>query len=131
MDQSILNAVFPVLEKRKKIELKEVEFMKLSIDFFPNGGNIRLTEITQGSLPYLVHYAGDVRDRKLDKMRGTEVLMEFKKPYYSKLSFVERGLDKLQDILNSNNILSFFLLKKNRVWIEIFNNSKKDFSLKD
>lgn len=130
VDQSILNAAFPVLGKRKEIELVDVEFMKLSIDFFANGRDIKVQEIRRGTLPYLVHYAGDVRDRQIDKMRGKEVLKEFKKLYYSNLSFVEKGLDKLQDILNTNKTLSFFLLKKNRVWIEIFNKLQKIFQLK-
>ena len=125
VDQSILNAVIPVLKNRKKIEVAELEYMKLSIDFFSGEVNNDFDKIKEGKNAFMVHYAGEFRDRNLSKMRGEQILGGFRNLYYTNLSNFERWLDKVQDIYNSNKLISFLLLKSNRLWIEIVNRIAK------
>ena len=121
VDQSILNAVIPVLRKRENIKVSTVEFMKLSCEFFKNEENDDIIKLHNMKLPYIVHYAGDVRTPNLDKMKGSKVLKEFKKMYYSEMSNFEQSYDRIQDFLTTNSLLTKILYKKNRFIIEVLN----------
>ena len=117
VDQAILNALLPSLFAEKRIKLQAIEFFK---------GSVFLTEIENNTIEilekkqeYLIHWAGDIRTIKLNKMVGYAVLNFFQSSYEERLGFFEKIYHNYQNILNSISILTKVKLKRNRLKIEI------------
>lgn len=129
VDQAVLNAVLPVISKRKNIKIGTGQFMQWSVTFFNNIHNQNFENIQNSSFPYIVHYAGDVRTFKLGEMKGADILKTFKKQYSNKLSSISQYLDGLQDRCMANKSLNYLLYKRNRILIELQNRFKSNNSL--
>ncbi|MDP4286096.1 MAG: hypothetical protein Q8891_16925 [Bacteroidota bacterium] len=123
-DQPILNMVMPVVRKEQNIEINVLTFMILSPQFFLNSTNNNFDKFLDGKTEIMVHYAGDTRDYKLDKMRGNLLLKGIRKEYHLKLSRFRRTLDILQDKIYANKRINKILYLRNRAWIELMNTIK-------
>lgn len=121
VDQAVLNAALPVLARRKNVVINTLEYMQWSVSFFGDKDKFKFVDFKDGKNEYLVHYAGDTRVRQIEKMRGADLLQNFRDQYYTKLTPIGRLLDKLQDKITTLDFYNKFLYKKNRVLIELQN----------
>jgi hypothetical protein len=121
VDQAVLNAVLPVLTKRKNVLINTLENMHWSVSFFGDNDNFKFADFRDGENKFLVHYAGDKRVRPIKKMRGANLLKNFQDQYYTRLTLKGKLLDKLQDNITTLAFYNKFLYKKNRVLLELQN----------
>jgi len=125
VDQSILNIVIPINMKNGSIKVSTVPYMLWSVDFFKDPTNQSIEKFSNGDdHPFLVHYAGDVRTHIIKMMKGSEILLFFRKFYYSKLTNFEIRLDRIQDRLAAYKPLARILYYKNRVLLELRKKTK-------
>ena len=121
VDQSILNCLLPVLAAENKLTLSETDYMLWSGNFFDGGNKDNVETIRDPSnLPYLLHYAGDLRTYKIEKMRGRNILAFFKTEYYRRLSAAGRIFSAWQDWWYSQRWFNRILFKKNRLMMKLF-----------
>lgn len=120
-EQSILNVVLPIIFKSNNIKPGLVDFMKWSVSFFENIENNNADFLVQGNCQYLLHYAGDVRTQKLEKMKGFGLLRFFKNVQNNHLNSFEKLYSNFQDVLYSNRYLNWILYKFNRIKMKFFN----------
>ena len=121
VDQSILNAVIPVLMKRKNLQVGKVIFMCWSVTFFAQSENNDVNRFLDGNTPLMVHYCGDVRIHKLDEMKGNNLLKFFREYYYLKLSPTENIFDRLQDKISASNKINGIMYRNNLRIIKLLN----------
>jgi hypothetical protein len=119
-DQSLFNAVLPIMFKEEKIKHAGIEFMQWSGSFFDKEENNNIEAYLDGSLEFLVHYAGDTRVTDLSKMNGSNLLLFFKKEYESKLTPIQICLSNWQDKFNENKRITRLRYLKNAVLIKYF-----------
>jgi len=117
VDQAVLNAVIPVLAKRENVSIDTLDYMEWSVSFFEKPERTTFQYFQNGTTEYLVHYAGDIRTTRLEKMKGADLLLSFRNNYQSRLSKFSRFLDSLQDNITSLSFFTSFLYKCNRVKI--------------
>jgi hypothetical protein len=118
VDQSILNALLPALKNQNRISLYGIEFMKASGEFFRENVN-NSVNILDKNLDFLIHWAGDVRDRDLRKMNGYELLNFFQENFEAGLTSIQKIRHRCQNLINATGFLRLIKLKKNRIFIEI------------
>lgn len=113
VDQSILNAVIPVLEMENKISVETKDFMKWSVSYFEKEENDNVAEIKGGGKYILIHYCGDIRTHRLSKMKGEKLLKFYQQHYRRRLPSFHRLLDPIQNAVQSNKVLLKFHNWKN------------------
>lgn len=123
-DQPILNMAIAVLQKDQNLEINTLTFMILSSQFFVDHTNNDFEKFRSGESQLMIHYAGDTRNYKLDKMKGNLLLKGIKKEYHLKLYRFHRMLDVLQDKLYSDKSINKILYLRNKVWIELIKKVK-------
>jgi hypothetical protein len=121
VDQAVLNAILPVLSKRKNIKIGTCHFMEWSVTFFSDNYNCKFEDLIHKSFPFIIHYAGDIRTFKLEEMRGAQILITYRQQYYANLSKAEIWKDKLQDKLYSVNWVTQVLYRKNWLLMKFLN----------
>jgi hypothetical protein len=114
-EQSILNVIFPIICKEKNITLGIADFMKWSVSFFNDEKNDDINLLLDGKCDYLLHYAGDIRNNQLLKMKGYHLLTFFRNEYNKKLNYFQQKYSNAQDVLHSNKLLNKLLYKLNRL----------------
>jgi lipopolysaccharide biosynthesis glycosyltransferase len=86
-DQSILNFILPIMEKKGKFRIKyDFPFMIWSKDY-SRMQSIQLNDVINNKIENLIHWAGDLRSPFLSRMNGSEILIFFENYYYSKIKF--------------------------------------------
>lgn len=120
VDQSILNALLPSLKNENRISFEGVEFMKSSTEFFQKNENNSIETLSENN-HFLVHWAGDIRECNLKKMKGSELLYFFQNEFESNLSLWQMIYNKYQNILNSVTSLTRIKYYRNRILIQISN----------
>lgn len=113
VDQSILNALLPCLQREQRITLASVDFAKWSLSFFEGNKNNSVELFKDGSFEYLVHYAGDKRTCKTEQMKGHQLLSFFKQQYLSKMTIPARVYQRIQDYLCGIEFINKQLYRKN------------------
>lgn len=127
VDQSVLNAVLPVFSKKECIKIGTSSFMHWSVTFFSNPDYCNFNFFKDGEMPFVIHYAGDVRTFKLNRMKGSAVLKGFHQQYFERLSALQKLRDRLQDVLAANKTVAFVSYKLQRIKMLAFNiNQKKN-----
>jgi hypothetical protein len=121
VDQAVLNAILPVLSKRANIKIGTCHFMEWSVTFFSDKSNCTFKNLIRNSFPLIIHFAGDIRTYKLEKMKGAEILITYRQQYYANLSKAEIWKDKLQDKLYSVNWVTQVLYRKNWLLMKLLN----------
>lgn len=116
VDQSILNVLLPSLHIDDKISLDTVEFMCWAPDFFDKNNDI---QVLVGNNELLIHYAGCVRNRNLEKMLGSNVLRFFQDRYEKKLNCLEFIKHRFQNMLNGIDTVTNIKYILNRIAIKI------------
>jgi hypothetical protein len=89
------------------------------MDFFTDATYKNATDILNLEGNFLIHWAGDIRDPKISKMRCYEILNFFQLEYKARLTMIQKIQNSFQDIINNTKLLLFLKLKKNRLIIEI------------
>ncbi len=97
VDQSVLNALIPVLAKRNEISVDTISFMRWSVVYFDDSAKEDIQYYQGGTNEMLLHYCGDTRVRDLDKMKGSKLLYFFQDHYLAKLSPLMRRIDQAQE----------------------------------
>lgn len=100
-DQSLLNVLLPYMAKRRVIRFGKKNFGIWYKD--DRVRNISTQNIKIGKLKYIIHWAGDLRNKDVLKMSRGDILGFFEKYYFSKLPFGKIkyiGYVLLQRILN-------------------------------
>jgi lipopolysaccharide biosynthesis glycosyltransferase len=100
-DQSLLNILLPLKNKRKEITLSKIEFQLWSDS--ERTRNLNLEVIKGKGYPFLIHWAGALRVPELNKMTRSDVLIFFQKEYLKKIPFgmVIGRIDKIKVLLNN------------------------------
>ncbi|MEO6719112.1 MAG: hypothetical protein ABIN67_02060 [Ferruginibacter sp.] len=121
VDQSVLNAVIPILMKKNNLQVGRVRFMRWSVQFFSNNENNNVDLFLDGLTPLMIHYCGDIRTQDLGKMKGDNILKFFRDYYYIKLSGRIRLLNRLQDKLLTSKRITRILYQQNLRIINFLN----------
>lgn len=120
VDQSILNIVIPISMRKNHLKVSTIPYMLWSVEFFGDLSHNSMSQFEDGSkYPFLVHYAGDVRTWRIEKMKGPQVLSFFRQFYHTKLSQKEIAADAKQDERAERKNLTKSLYYKNRILLEI------------
>lgn len=120
VDQSVYNAILPIMFANKKIKYSLTDFMLWSGDFFNKDENNKIETYLDGNLKFLVHYAGDIREIDLSKMNGSNLLYFFREQYEKKLSPLQIRLSNWQDAINNNKRLTRLRYLKSVVLLKYF-----------
>ncbi|RZL31927.1 MAG: hypothetical protein EOP00_34560 [Pedobacter sp.] len=83
VDQSVFNLLFPQLSEKNKLKVGRAKYMIWGEDHSVLN-EIPLSSITDGkTYPYLIHWAGCIRNPSLKQMNRSDILIFFEKYYYS------------------------------------------------
>lgn len=105
LDQPLLNIVVTKLARQKKIRLRKKVFMIWSESKKANVDHISLEDVKKGKKPYIIHWAGALKNVNVEKMTRGDILSFFEKKYYSNfpLGLLFYYLKKLKRLLLYQN----------------------------
>jgi len=118
VDQSIPEYRAAIMMQRKELTISTTPYMLWSGDFFKDGANGEIESFKDGHHQHLVHYAGELRTREIERMKGTGTAGFFRAFYHNRLKQAAVKADRLQDSLAEQPVLAKLLYYKNRVYLE-------------
>lgn len=84
-DQALLNYYFSKLDVASDLNICKMDFMIWT--GWERSKEFSLVDVMSGKLPFLLHYAGEKRNRYLKNLKRSDLLQFFNNYYYSKIPY--------------------------------------------